>query len=101
MTYLPTMGAVDAANFNDTRFPGIAYATNPETHALFTDMQKQLNRAAYARKLSTRIATDGKIGSDTLAIAKAVGPVLVDYSSVRNLAMMADVVRDGAKATPA
>ena len=100
MTYFPakaTMGSIKAASFNDTRFPGIAYATNPATHGLFTDMQRQLNRVAYARKLSTRIAEDGKIGSDTLALAKAVGPMMVDYSSVHNLATMADVVRDGAK----
>lgn len=97
MTYLPTMGAIDTASFNDTRFPGIAYATNPLTHALFTDLQRQLNRAAYAKKLSTRVAEDGKIGGETLALAKVAGPLMVDYSSVHNLALMADVVRDGAK----
>jgi hypothetical protein len=97
MTYFPAMGSIEASSFNDTRFPGIAYATNPATHALFTDLQRQLNRVAYTRKLSTRVAEDGKIGGETLSLAKVVGPMMVDYSSIRNLATMADVVRDGAK----
>lgn len=99
MTYLPTMGSIDAGSFNATRFPGVVYATNPTTHALFMEMQKQLNRAAYGIKSNARLAIDGKIGPDTLALALAIGP----YSpwstptSTAALAAMADVVGGMAK----
>jgi hypothetical protein len=93
------MGSIDAGSFNATRFPGVVYATNPTTHAAFMEMQKQLNRAAYAINSSSRLAIDGKIGPDTLALALAVGPY-TPYSSptsVAGLAAMADVVSTGAK----
>ena len=99
MTYFPPMGSIDAASFNDSRFPGIAYATNPATHAVFTDLQKQLNRAAYAQKLTKRLALDGKIGADTVALANVVKPTpMFDYSTVRNLPLNADIVAAAAKA---
>jgi hypothetical protein len=99
MTYLPTMGSIDAGSFNATKFPGMVYATNPTTHAVFMEMQKQLNRAAYAIKSNARLAIDGMIGSRTLALALAVGPY-TPYSSPTSaaaLAAMADVVSTGAR----
>jgi hypothetical protein len=93
------MGSIDAGSFNATRFPGVVYATNPTTHALFMEMQKQLNRAAYAINSSSRLAIDGKIGPDTLALALAVGPYtpFSNPTSTATLAAMADVVSTGAR----
>jgi len=96
MTYLPTMGSIETSNFNDTKFPGVAYATNPATHAVFTDLQKQLNRASYARKMTARLAVDGKIGEGTRALAKAIG--FSNTDSIRSVASHADSISVGAKA---
>ena len=96
MTYFPTMGSIDAGSFNAARFPGVAYATNPTTHAVFMDLQKQLNRMSYGRKLPTRIAIDGKIGEGTRALAKGLGFGSTD--TVGSVAMNADSILAGAKA---
>ena len=96
MTYFPAMGSIDAGSFNATKFPGAAYATNPTTHALFMDMQKQLNRMSYGRKMPTRIAVDGMIGEGTRALAKALGFGGTDTNS--SMALNADSITAGAKA---
>jgi hypothetical protein len=96
MTYLPTMGSIDVSNFNDTKFPGVAYATNPVTHALYILLQVQLNRAAYARKMPTRLPVDGKIGSDTQGLAKAIG--FANTETVHSVASHADSIAVGARA---
>jgi hypothetical protein len=96
MTYFPTMGSIDPGLFNATKFPGVAYAINPTTHALFMDMQKQLNRMSYGRKMPTRIAVDGKIGEGTRALAKALGFGGTDTNS--SMALNADSITAGAKA---
>jgi hypothetical protein len=94
----PTSDLIDPSNFNDTKFPGSVYATNKETHAKFVELQKQLNRGAAAKKISTRIATDGKLGSETLALAGQVSVNTYAVSSLRNLAQNAVIVALAAKA---
>jgi hypothetical protein len=104
MTYLPTglgaepPGPALTTDFNDTRFPGVIYATNVSTHANFVELQKQLNRGAAAKGIATRIPTDGKLGSDTLALAGKVSLNTYAVSSLRNLAMNAVIVAQAAKA---
>jgi hypothetical protein len=90
------MGSIDVSSFNDTKFPGVAYATNPATHDLFKELQNQLNRAAYARKLSARLAVDGKIGAGTQALAKTIG--FTNTDTIRGVATHADSIAAGAKA---
>lgn len=95
----PSSDLIDPSNFNDTKFPGMAYATNPQTHAVFLDLQNQLNRAAAARNIATRIPLDGKIGTrDTLPLAQQISKNSVATSSVRSLAMNAKIVALAAKA---
>jgi hypothetical protein len=96
MTYLPTMGSIDPINFNDTLKPSIAFARNPVTHALYILLQVQLNRAAYARKMPTRIPADGMIGERTRALAKEIG--FSNTDSIRSVASHADSIAVGAKA---
>ena len=109
MTYFPmeqlgyepptaTSALIDPGSFNDTRFPGVIYATDAATHAQFVELQKQLNRGAAAKKIATRIPTDGKLGSDTLALAGKVSLNTYAVSSLRNLALNAKIVALAAKA---
>lgn len=63
--------ATSTIAYNATKFPGTAYATNKFTLDVFFDLQRQLNRVAYMRKLPT-IAEDGLIGGATLVSLKAI-----------------------------
>lgn len=94
----PSSDLIDPSNFNDTRFPGVIYATNPATHSTFMDLQNQLNRGAAVKKVATRLALDGKLGADTLALAQIVSLNTYAVSSLRNLAMNARIVALAAKA---
>lgn len=107
MTYLATMGAeppsanttlIDPSTFNDTRFPGIIYATSKPTLDAFYELQKQMNRAAQAKGIATRIVLDGKLGGETLALAQKVSSNVAAVSSLRNLAMYAPIVAEACRA---
>jgi|GEM_PF-4207129 len=71
MPYFP-VGADDETvpSYNATRIPGIAYATNKATEALYYDLQRQLNRVAYVKKIPMMIE-DSLIGADTVRAIKA------------------------------
>lgn len=95
MTYLP-VGADDETVplYNASKIPGIAYARNKATERLFYDLQRQINRVAYAKKLPLMIE-DSLIGADTVRAIKAT---LGKSSSVEDAAQNAEFYRDAARA---
>lgn len=107
MTYLAALGAeppstntslISPTTFNDTKFPGIIYATSKPTLDAFYELQNQLNRAAAAKGIATRIGKDGKLGTQTLALAAQVSTNTAAVSSLRNLAMYAPIVAEACRA---
>ena len=95
MPYFP-VGADDETvpSYNATRIPGIAYATNKATEALFYDLQRQLNRVAYTKKLPLMIE-DSLIGAETVRLIKST---LGKSSSVEDAASNAEIYRNAARA---
>lgn len=97
MTYLPSLGSIDASKFNCTKYPGVCKPMDFVTLDLVRDMQDQLNRIAKVKGLKL-IAVDGDIGPGTVALAKATGPwMMVDTSSPMGIATGADALFEAAK----
>ena len=80
--------------YNATTIAGMAYARNKATEALYYDLQRQLNRVAYAKKLPLMIE-DSLIGADTVRAIKAT---LGKSASVEDAAQNAATYRDAARA---
>lgn len=58
--------------FNSTKYPGICKPSNVGTLAAFKNLQTQINRAAAAKGITTRIAVDGDVGSGTTSLLARV-----------------------------
>ena len=72
MTYLPSLGASDAApSFNTTKYPGICKPENQQTLDMVFELQRQLNRVAQVRGLK-KISIDGDIGPGTVGLFNSV-----------------------------
>jgi len=100
MTYLPTMGSIDASNFNSTKYPGICKPTNRPTLDSIVEMQNQLNRVAQ-KLYVTKIAPDGDVGPATVGLfgkVRKIAPVLAPMSNCIDVAQNADLIADAARA---
>lgn len=94
MTYFPVGADDDSVPlYNATTIPGMAYARNKATEALYYDLQRQLNRVAYAKKLPLMIE-DSLIGADTVRAIKAT---LGKSVSVEDAAQNAEFYRNAAR----
>jgi hypothetical protein len=96
MTYFP-MGVIDAAKFNCTKYPGICKPMDFLTLDIVRDMQMQLNRIAKMKNLKM-VAIDGDIGPGTMALAAKCDIGIAAGGPVSGFALIADVVRDTARA---
>lgn len=81
--------AGDALLFNSTKYPGICKPSNTYTLGKFRNLQLQLNRAAQAKGISTRIAIDGDIGPGTISLcSKVIGtPANAACSAIATMAV--------------
>jgi hypothetical protein len=100
MPYFPVGDDSTGLAFNATRFPGIAYATNKATEALYYDLQRQLNRVIYASPgirghKNSMMIEDSLIGADTV---RAISMVLDKTVSFKDAAQNAATYRDAARA---
>jgi lysozyme family protein len=77
------LGAAEALQYKNVS--GVCIGSNTYTKSLFTQLQQQLNRVAGARGLR-RITVDGKIGSQTVALANQVmDPSVLEPSLLERL----------------
>lgn len=95
--YLPAMGAIDASKFNCTKYPGICKPMDFATLDIVREMQQQLNRIAKVKGLPL-IAVTGDIGPNTLALAIRADIGIASTATASGISMIADSIRDGARA---
>ena len=101
--YVP-MGDVTSADFNSTKYPGICKPSNFATLDKFKELQRQLNRYAYACNISDRVADDGDIGPGTIALlgkcvrVNSLPSLVVPPSSCTTVALAAESITADMKA---
>jgi hypothetical protein len=100
MPYFP-IGADDdtVPLYNATTIPGMAYARNKATEALYYDLQRQLNRVIYASPgirghKNSMMIEDSLIGADTV---RAILVVLGKAVTVEDAAKNAEFYRNAAR----
>lgn len=100
MTYLPALGAIDASNFNSTRYPGVCKPTNKPTMDAVVLMQNQLNRVAHKQGI-TKIAPDGDVGPATVGLVNKVKNIILDTATPSSrcidVAQNADLIANNAR----
>lgn len=74
------IGDLPATDWNDTKYPGVCKPTNFDALAKFKELQRQLNRMAFALSIP-RIAVDGDIGPGTRSLITKIQAKLPSFSA--------------------